>query len=187
MWKENYVSVVAITDSGRQSRSPAVIQRTDSLLSIRGRSRNCRRSRLLIYDRALPVRVPMPRSLPVKVRVEVEGLPAALLVQTDFRRDSRRPPPRLWWRTLSPIRHPGPFLPRSLKPSPSETSRPAVASDLAMAGKVSDSSRRPAISRWQPGPMSCRASPNNPLKPRLGRSQPRSQGGLNAWANRVLT
>src|ERR1700693_6109220 len=35
VWKENYVSVVAITDSGRQSRSPAVIQRTDSLLSIR--------------------------------------------------------------------------------------------------------------------------------------------------------
>src|SRR5216684_1002776 len=34
VWKENYVSVVAITDSGRQSRSPAVIQRTESLLSI---------------------------------------------------------------------------------------------------------------------------------------------------------
>src|SRR4030088_675464 len=35
VWKESYVSVTAITDSGRQSRSPAVIQRTDSLLSIR--------------------------------------------------------------------------------------------------------------------------------------------------------
>ena len=34
-WAENYVSVVAITDSGQQSRSPAVIQRTDGLLSIR--------------------------------------------------------------------------------------------------------------------------------------------------------
>lgn len=34
VWKENYVSVVAITDSGRQSRSPAVIRRTEGLLSI---------------------------------------------------------------------------------------------------------------------------------------------------------
>jgi VWFA-related protein len=34
-WAENFVSVTAITDSGQQSRSPAVIQRSDSLLSIR--------------------------------------------------------------------------------------------------------------------------------------------------------
>ena len=35
VWPENFVSVSAITDSGQQSRSPAVIQRTDGLLSIR--------------------------------------------------------------------------------------------------------------------------------------------------------
>src|SRR3989442_455303 len=35
LWPENYVSISAITDSCQQSRSPAVIQRTDSLLSIR--------------------------------------------------------------------------------------------------------------------------------------------------------
>jgi len=35
VWPENFVSIAAITDSGQPSRSPAVIQRTDSLLSIR--------------------------------------------------------------------------------------------------------------------------------------------------------
>ncbi|HSP62987.1 MAG TPA: hypothetical protein VLQ90_08410, partial [Pyrinomonadaceae bacterium] len=35
LWSENYVSVSAITDSGQESRSPAVVQRTDSLLSMR--------------------------------------------------------------------------------------------------------------------------------------------------------
>src|SRR6266852_1620179 len=35
LWSENYVSVSAITDSGQESRSPAIVQRTDSLLSMR--------------------------------------------------------------------------------------------------------------------------------------------------------
>src|SRR2546427_3193269 len=35
LWNENYVSVLAITDSGQASRSPAVVQRTDTLLSVR--------------------------------------------------------------------------------------------------------------------------------------------------------
>src|SRR5437762_6954337 len=35
LWQENYVSVAAITDSGQQTRSPAIIGRTDSLLSVR--------------------------------------------------------------------------------------------------------------------------------------------------------
>ncbi|HVS82870.1 MAG TPA: hypothetical protein VHE60_14165, partial [Pyrinomonadaceae bacterium] len=34
LWSENYVSVSAITDSGQESRSPAIVQRTDSLLSL---------------------------------------------------------------------------------------------------------------------------------------------------------
>src|SRR5207249_5323029 len=35
LWGEDYVSVSAIFDSGKQSRSPAVVQRSDSLLSVR--------------------------------------------------------------------------------------------------------------------------------------------------------
>ncbi|PYS27109.1 MAG: hypothetical protein DMF75_21010, partial [Acidobacteria bacterium] len=35
VWNEDYVSVSAIFDSGKQSRSPAVVQRSDSLLSVR--------------------------------------------------------------------------------------------------------------------------------------------------------
>ncbi|PYS81716.1 MAG: hypothetical protein DMF70_08910, partial [Acidobacteria bacterium] len=35
LWSENYVSVSALTDSGQESRSPAIVQRTDSLLSMR--------------------------------------------------------------------------------------------------------------------------------------------------------
>src|SRR6267143_1110253 len=35
LWDQNFVSVSAITDSGEHSRSPAMIQRSDTLLSVR--------------------------------------------------------------------------------------------------------------------------------------------------------
>src|ERR1700757_2814956 len=35
VWNEKYVSITAISDKGEVSRSPAVVQRTDALLSIR--------------------------------------------------------------------------------------------------------------------------------------------------------
>ncbi len=77
VWRENFVSVSAITDSGQQSRSPAVIQRTDGLLSIR-------------VTRG-PQRINLQLRIPARAHaaivtgngsVEVKGLPAALLVQT---------------------------------------------------------------------------------------------------------
>jgi VWFA-related protein len=80
VWKENYVSVVAITDSGRQSRSPAVIQRTDSLLSIRVARGTAGAQRinlqLHIPERAHTAIITNDGS------VEVLGTPAALLIQT---------------------------------------------------------------------------------------------------------
>src|SRR6266404_4884433 len=76
-WSENYVSVAAITDSGQQSRSPAVIQRTDSLLSIRvARGPQRINLQLLIPARAHTAIITNDGS------VEVKGLLAALLVQT---------------------------------------------------------------------------------------------------------
>jgi Ca-activated chloride channel family protein len=80
VWKENYVSVVAITDSGRQSRSPAVIQRTESLLSIhvaRGTA-GAQRINLQLH---IPVRA-HAAIITGDGSVEVQGLPAALLAQT---------------------------------------------------------------------------------------------------------
>lgn len=77
VWRENFVSVTAITDSGQQSRSPAVIQRTEGLLSIR-------------VTRG-PQRINLQLRIPARAHaaivtgdgsVEVKGLPAALLVQT---------------------------------------------------------------------------------------------------------
>src|SRR6476620_4773093 len=77
VWSENFVSVTALTDSGQQSRSPAVIQRTDGLLSIR-------------VTRG-PQRINLQLRIPARAHaaivtgdgsVEVKGLPAALLVQT---------------------------------------------------------------------------------------------------------
>src|SRR5215470_5185188 len=35
IWNERYVSVTAISDRGEVSRSPAVVRRTDTLLSVR--------------------------------------------------------------------------------------------------------------------------------------------------------
>ena len=77
LWLENYVSVAAITDSGQQSRSPAVIQRTDSLLSIR-----VARGPQHIN---LQLRVPARAHMAIVTNdgsVEVRGTPAALLIQT---------------------------------------------------------------------------------------------------------
>jgi VWFA-related protein len=77
VWAENFVSVTAITDSGQQSRSPAVIQRTDGLLSIRV-TRGPQRINLQL-------RIPARAHAAINTgdgSVEVKGLPAALLVQT---------------------------------------------------------------------------------------------------------
>lgn len=77
LWPESYVSVAAITDGGQQSRSPAVIQRTDSLLSIVvGRGAQHVNLRLRIPARAHVAIVTSDGS------VEIRGTPAALLVQT---------------------------------------------------------------------------------------------------------
>src|SRR6266436_4975019 len=76
-WAENYVSLTAITDSGQQSRSPAVIQRTDSLLSIRvARGLQPINLQLRIPARAHAAIITNDGS------VEVKGLLGALLVQT---------------------------------------------------------------------------------------------------------
>jgi Ca-activated chloride channel family protein len=80
IWKENYVSLAAITDSGRQSRSPAVIQRTESLLGIHVARGTAGAQRI-----NLQLRIPARAHAAIITgdgSVEVQGLPAALLVQT---------------------------------------------------------------------------------------------------------
>jgi len=76
-WPENYVSVIAITDSGQQSRSPAVIQRTDSLLSIRV----ARGPQHINLQLRIPART-HAAIITNDGSVEVRGLLGALLVQT---------------------------------------------------------------------------------------------------------
>jgi VWFA-related protein len=76
-WTENFVSVAAITDSGQQSRSPAVIQRSDSLLSIRvARGPQHINLKLRVPARAHAAIITNDGS------VEIQGGLAALLVQT---------------------------------------------------------------------------------------------------------
>jgi VWFA-related protein len=76
-WSENYVSIAAITDSGQQSRSPAVIQRTDSLLSIRV----ARGPQHINLQMRIPARA-HAAIITNDGAVEVQGLLGALLVQT---------------------------------------------------------------------------------------------------------
>ena len=80
LWSENYLSVSAITDSGQESRSPAVVQRSDSLLSLR-----------VARGAAGAARINLKLKIPARAHVaivtsensvQVRGLPAALLVQT---------------------------------------------------------------------------------------------------------
>ena len=80
LWGENYVSVSAIFDSGKQSRSPAVVQRTDSLLSVRVARGPAGAPRI-----NLELRIPARAHVAIITNegsVEVRGLPAALLAQT---------------------------------------------------------------------------------------------------------
>ena len=80
LWSENYVSVSAITDSGQESRSPAIVQRTDSLLSMRVPRGAAGAARI-----NLKLKIPARAHVAVvtgESSVQVRGLPAALLVQT---------------------------------------------------------------------------------------------------------
>ena len=80
LWNENYVAVSAITDSGQQSKSPAVIQRSDSLLSVR-----VTRGPLEAQKINLELRIPARAHAAIVTAdgsVEVRGAPAALLIQT---------------------------------------------------------------------------------------------------------
>ena len=80
VWNENYVSVAAMGDSGAAIRSPAVIQSLQSLLSVRVPR---------VASKAAPInlqlRVPARTHAAIITgngSVEVQGLPAALLIQT---------------------------------------------------------------------------------------------------------
>ena len=80
LWNENYVSVSAIADSGRASSLPAVIDRTDSLLSVR-----LARGPIGAPRINLELRIPARAHAAIITNdgsVEVVGTPAALLVQT---------------------------------------------------------------------------------------------------------
>jgi Ca-activated chloride channel family protein len=80
LWDESYVSVSAITDSGRQNRSPAIVQRTDSLVSVRV-PRGATNAVRINLELKIPARAHVA-IVTGEDSVEVRGLPAALLVQT---------------------------------------------------------------------------------------------------------
>jgi VWFA-related protein len=80
LWSENYVAVSAISDSGEQQRSPAVVQRTDALLSIR-LARGTANSPRINLNLRIPARA-HTAIITNDGSVEVRGLNAALLVQT---------------------------------------------------------------------------------------------------------
>ena len=80
LWNENYVSVSAVADNGQVSTLPAVIDRTDSLLSVR-----MARGPLGAPRINLELRIPARAHAAIitsEGSVEVLGTPAALLVQT---------------------------------------------------------------------------------------------------------
>src|SRR5229473_5046112 len=80
IWNENYVSVSALTDSGKESRSPAIVQRTDTLLSMRVPRGAAGAARI-----NLKLKIPARAHVAIvtgESSVQVRGLPAALLIQT---------------------------------------------------------------------------------------------------------
>jgi VWFA-related protein len=80
VWNQDYVSVSAIFDSGKQGRSPAVVQRSDSLLSVRVARGPAGGPRI-----NLELRIPARAHAAIitdEGAIEVRGLPAAILAQT---------------------------------------------------------------------------------------------------------
>jgi VWFA-related protein len=80
VWDQNYVSVSAISDSGEHSRSPAVIQRSDTLLSVR-----VARGPVGGQKVNLELRIPARAHAAIVTgagSVAAKGAPAALLIQT---------------------------------------------------------------------------------------------------------
>jgi Ca-activated chloride channel family protein len=80
VWNENYVSVSAISDNGHAANVPPVVDRGDTLLSIRLSRRTANASPV-----NLELRVPARAHLSITTgtgSIEVAGMPAALLAQS---------------------------------------------------------------------------------------------------------
>ena len=80
VWEEKYVSISAIGDTGAAIRSPAVIQSSESLLSVRV-PRSASGSGRINLELRIPART-HAAIITSSGSVEVQGLPAALLIQT---------------------------------------------------------------------------------------------------------
>ncbi|MGQ0761745.1 MAG: VWA domain-containing protein [Acidobacteriota bacterium] len=79
VWSEPYVSIAAVTDTGEAIRSPAIIESSDRLLSVRV-PRSTARAHV-----NLELRIPSRTHAAIFTgngSVEVRGLPSALLIQT---------------------------------------------------------------------------------------------------------
>ena len=80
VWNEPYVSIAAVTDTGEAIRSPAIIESSERLLSIRVSRSTAKAARV-----NLQLRIPSRTHAAIFTgngSVEVRGLPAALLIQT---------------------------------------------------------------------------------------------------------
>ena len=80
VWSEPYVSIAAVTDTGEAIRSPAIIESSDRLLSVRVARSTAKAARV-----NLELRIPSRTHAAIFTgsgSVEVRGLPSALLIQT---------------------------------------------------------------------------------------------------------
>lgn len=80
VWDEKHLAISAVTDTGAAIRSPAVIQSSESLLSVRVPRGTSNSARVNLH-----LRIPARSHAAIVTSngaVEVRGLPAALLIQT---------------------------------------------------------------------------------------------------------
>lgn len=80
VWDEKYLAISAVTDTGAAIRSPAVIQSSESLLSVRV-PREINSTARVNLELRIPARA-HAAIVTSNGAVEVRGLPAALLIQT---------------------------------------------------------------------------------------------------------
>ncbi|MFY9621783.1 MAG: VWA domain-containing protein [Pyrinomonadaceae bacterium] len=80
VWSEPYVSIAAVTDTGEAIRSPAIIESSDGLLSVRV-PRGTAKAAAVNLELRIPSRT-HAALFTGNGSVEVRGLPSALLIQT---------------------------------------------------------------------------------------------------------
>jgi len=192
IWTENFVSIAAVADNGQPSATPPIVDRRDTLLSVR----------LAAGSKSLPrvnleLHVPARTHLAIQTAdgaVEIQGVPAALLAQTfsgeisldvpqkvdaTFLVDTRTGNVSSAMASLSPKRT-NPQLQARLGSGAGSVRLFSQAGNINIRETTSNSARAVSISPTRTVPLAPADSPTPTQRPDLAGSKPNAASGTPA-------